>query len=377
VLERDDATGPAAQKFIYKIDLSNATNIHGMEEGLGLERQSLAGLGMAGIRPVQKSLYVDLAAIGYHMTDKPEGLALVNETTLAVLNDNDFNVGDTFSTTTGLMVENPDPTPVVLGLITLTPSGLDASNEDGAINIRPWPVHGMYMPDAIAAYEVDGATYLLTANEGDSRDYDGFSEEIRVADLVLDWAHFPDAAELQKEENLGRLLSTTAGTDTNGDGLADRILTLGGRSFSIWNADGDLVFDSGNQFETILAGIYPDDFNANGENDTFDDRSDDKGPEPETVVVGQVGEATYAFIGLERIGGVMVYDITDPMQPHYVTYANNRDFSGDAEAGTAGDLAPEGLVFVPAEESPTQSPLLIVANELSGSTTVWAIEVAE
>lgn len=375
VIERDDATGPAAQKFIYKIDLTNATNIHGMEEASGLELQTLAGLGRVGIRPVVKSLYVDLAEIGYHMGDKPEGLALIDEQTIAILNDNDFGISGVFSPTTGLMDEPEADRPVVLGLITLTPSGLDASNEDGGINIRPWPVHGVYLPDAIDTYEVDGQTYLVTVNEGDSRDYDGFSEEERVADLVLDWAVFPDAAALQKEENLGRLLSTSAGTDTNGDGLVDRILTLGGRSFSIWTTEGDLVFDSGSQFEMILAELYPDDFNANGENDTFDGRSDDKGPEPEAVTIGQLADVTYAFIGLERIGGVMVYDITNPRQPHYITYANNRDFSGDAEAGTAGDLAPESIVFVPAEESPTGDPLLIVANELSGSTTVWAIEI--
>jgi hypothetical protein len=339
--------------------------------------QSLAGLGSAGIRPVAKTLFVNLAEAGYHMVDKVEGLALVDENTIALINDNDFGIGGTFSTTTGLLDEPASVKPVVLGLITLTPTGLDASDKDGAINIRNWPVYGVYMSDAIAAYSVDGATYLVTANEGDARAYDTFAEEERVGDLALDWSVFPNAGELQQEENLGRLTTTTAGTDTNGDGLVDRILTFGGRSFSIWSADGALVYDSGSDFESIIAKQYPDDFNADGENDTFDSRSDAKGGEPEALTLGQIGDRTYAFIGLERIGGVMVYDITDPAQPSFVTYANNRDFSGDAEAGTAGDLAPEGIVFIPAEASPTGGPALLIANELSGSTTLWSIDVAE
>ncbi|MEZ4707704.1 MAG: choice-of-anchor I family protein [Caldilineaceae bacterium] len=374
VIERDSAFGPEAQKYIFKIDLSNATNIHDIDVPQGLQLQSAAGLAAAGIHPVQKTLYVDLAAIGYHMGDKPEGLAFVDENTLAVLNDNDFGISATFSTTTGLLDEPANVTPVVLGLISLTPIGLDASDRDDAINIQNWPIYGMYQPDAIAAYEVDGETYLVTANEGDARDYDGYSEEARVGDLVLDLSVFPNAAQLQKPENLGRLNSTTAGTDTNGDGLVDRILTYGARSFSIWNASGQLVWDSGSQIAEIVAATYPDDFNSNSENGTFDNRSDDKGAEPEGVEIGVIDGKTYAFIGLERMGGVMVYDISTPTAPVFIDYVNNRDFSGDAEAGAAGDLAPEGLKFVPAADSPTGGPLLLVANELSGSMTVYAIE---
>jgi hypothetical protein len=310
------------------------------------------------------------------MVDKPEGLALVDENTLAVLNDNDFGISGTFTTTTGLMDEPEAPRPIVLGLLSSANRGLDASDRDDAANIANWPVYGMYMPDAIAAYTVGDEIYLVTANEGDAREYDTFAEEERVGDLVLDWSVFPNAADLQDETALGRLTTTTAGTDTNGDGLLDRILTLGGRSFSIWRADGTLVYDSGSALEEITAAAFPDDFNSDGENDSFDTRSDAKGPEPEALALGQIGERTYAFVGLERIGGVVVYDITDPAQPRFVTYANNRDFAGDAAAGTAGDLAPEGIVFVSADQSPTGKPALLVANELSGTTTFWDIEVA-
>ena len=253
-------------------------------------------------------------------------------------------------------------------------NALDASNEDGGINIDNEPVFGMFQPDGIDAYTVDGETFLVTANEGDSRDFDTFSEEVRVEDLVLDPHAFPNAAELQKLENLGRLEVTNALGDTDGDGDFDQLFAFGGRSFSIWDEHGELVFDSGDDFERITALLIPDEFNSNNdENGSFDSRSDDRGVEPEGITVGTVDGQTYAFVGLERVGGVMVYDVSDPHQPFFVQYINTRDFSGDPEAGTAGDLGPEGLTFISAEDSPNGEPLLVVSNEVSGSTTVFAI----
>ncbi len=260
-------------------------------------------------------------------------------------------------------------------------NALDASNRDDGINIRPWPVVGLFQPDAVASYQADGLTYLVTANEGDARDYDGFSEEERVGDLDLDPAAFPDAATLQQDENLGRLKITTTEGDPDGDGDYDRLFAYGARSFSIFLRGNALVlrpvFDSGDDFERITASRLPDFFNSdNDDNDSFDSRSDDKGPEPEGVALGEVGGRTYAFIGLERIGGVMVYDITDPKAPRFVDYVTNRDFSGDPEAGTAGDLGPEGLLFVPAADSPTGQPLLVVANEVSGTVSIYGLAAA-
>lgn len=254
-------------------------------------------------------------------------------------------------------------------------NGLDASNEDGRIRIRPWPVRGFYLPDAIAAFRKDGHTFLVTANEGDSRDYGGFSEEERVADLTLDPDRFPHAATLQLEENLGRLKVTSTAGDFDGDGDYDALFSFGARSFTIWTPWGRKLFDSGSQIELITAAALPDDFNSdNEENGSFDDRSDDKGPEPEGVVIGEVHGRTYLFVGLERIGGVVVFDLEDPLDPRVVTYVNNRDFLGDPAAGTAGDLGPEGLVFIPADDSPNGKPLLVIANEISGTTTIFGIE---
>jgi 2',3'-cyclic-nucleotide 2'-phosphodiesterase / 3'-nucleotidase / 5'-nucleotidase len=255
-------------------------------------------------------------------------------------------------------------------------AGFDASDRDGAIAIRPWPVYGMYMPDGIALLEWQGATYVLSANEGDARDYETFSEEARVKALELDPSAFPNADVLQADERLGRLTVTTTLGDADGDGRYEALYAFGARSFSVWTANGDLLFDSGDQFEQVVAARYPAYFNANHEDaDTFDNRSDNKGPEPEGVTIGVVDGVPYAFIVLERIGGVMIYDLSDPTAPAFAGYTNHRTFGVDAESAAALDLGAESSVFIAAEDSPTGAPLLVVANEVSGTTSIFEVVV--
>jgi hypothetical protein len=91
------------------------------------------------------------------------------------------------------------------------------------------------------------------------------------------------------------------------------------------------------------------------------------------VVVGKIKGRTYAFIGLERIGGVVIYDVSVPTAPRFVQYLNNRDFSQTPDSPLAGDLGPEGLLLIEAHESPNKKPLLVIANEVSGTTTVYEI----
>jgi hypothetical protein len=253
-------------------------------------------------------------------------------------------------------------------------NGIDVSDRDDMINIANWPIHGMYQPDAIATYEVNGKTYVISANEGDARDYDTFSEEERVKDLDLDPDAFPNAEWLQENENLGRKNATTTLGDTDGDGDYDEIYVYGTRSFAIWDNDGNLVWDSGDEFEQVTAQMFPNNFNANNDENDLEGRSDNKGPEPEAVAVGHHMGQHYAFIGLERIGGVMVYNVTDPMNPHFVTYANNRDFSvEDVEENIyeVGDLGPECVLYIPSMHSPNGQNLVVVSNEVSGSVTIF------
>jgi hypothetical protein len=270
----------------------------------------------------------------------------------------------------------------------LAGQGMDVSNEDGGTNtnsgtptirIAPVPVKGLYMPDAIASYTVDGKTYLVTANEGDAREYTGIPggrEDPRVRDYCVsgfDTSVFGSAAAtLGNDSNLGRLRITMfpGGTRTgkNNSGQCNELVAFGSRSFSIWDADAKLVFDSGDQLEQITKDLSNVAFNASNDNNTVDDRSPAKGPEPEAVVVGKFGSKHYAFIGLERVGGVVVYDVTNPQRPIFETYLNTR-------TGATGDRGPEGLALIKAENSPTGKPLLVVANETSGTTAVLEIRL--
>jgi hypothetical protein len=261
----------------------------------------------------------------------------------------------------------------------------DASDRDtdvdngplkNGIVIRNWPVFGMYEPDAIASYRVNGQTYLVMANEGDTRDYPpGYSEEARAGSLSLDPAAFaaqgyPDVSNtvpngLRNNANLGRLTVTNANgskeLDTDSD--FERLYVPGARSFSIRRADGSLLYDSGDDFEQLTAQLIPDLFNSQGDAGSFDTRSDNKGPEPEAIAIGKVSGKTYAFIGLERTGGVMVYDISDPKDPTFATYKNTAPL----------DLAPEGMFFINEEESPNGKPLVVVSHEVSNTIAIFEV----
>jgi hypothetical protein len=258
---------------------------------------------------------------------------------------------------------------------------LDASDRTTEILMANWPIKGMRQPDAINLFEVNGTSYLLTANEGDSRDYSGFSEVVRLgaSGYALDATAFPNASLLKDNNVLGRLNVTNKTGDTDGDGDFDEIYVFGGRSFSIYNATtGAEVHDSGNLLERVNAAdaTYGTIFNASnsfGEAPTLKNRSDDKGPEPEGVTTGRIGNNLYAFVSLERVGGVMVFNINNPAAPVLETYVNNRNLTGTT---TTGDLGPEGIVFISAADSPTGQPLLLLSNEVSSTIAVYGIQAS-
>lgn len=277
---------------------------------------------------------------------------------------------------------------VPLGTVDRSVVPFDPSDRDSGIAIGTWAgVEGYLMPDTIASYEVGGSTYVVTANEGDSRDWDGYSEVSRVSALGRGGvppvcATSPAAGSLAPAA-LGRLNVTTANGLSADGSCYETLYTFGSRSFSILDASGQQVFDSGSDFEEITAEAAPDFFNSNHTESNLDGRSDDKGPEPEGVALGEIDGRTYAFIGFERVGGIAVYDVTVPTAASFVAYVNNRDFAApldDAETSpaalsAAGDLGPEGLAFVPAADSATGEPMLAVGNEVSGTTTLFAITV--
>ncbi|MBA80292.1 MULTISPECIES: choice-of-anchor I family protein [unclassified Leeuwenhoekiella] len=247
---------------------------------------------------------------------------------------------------------------------------LDASNRDDVTELKNWPVLGIYMPDAISYFKTNGTGYLITANEGDARDYDGYSEEERVKDIDLDPTAFADfdIDWLQENENLGRLKITTANGDTDGDGDFDALHSYGARSFSIWSTSGTLVYDSGDEIARKNLEFAPHYFNLDNEDDATnlqdgekDGRSDDKGAEPEsTAILDMGGERQIAIIGLERVSALMVYDVTNPSAPVFLQWLQ-RDT----------DVAPEGLMTISRTESPNGKDLIIASHEASGTVSIY------
>ncbi|MBI3258270.1 MAG: esterase-like activity of phytase family protein [Ignavibacteriae bacterium] len=399
LIERDDATGPSARKTIFEINLYGATNTFTnppvLAAGKTVENSTYDELIAANVRPVFKRKAVHLPSIGYDQSDKVEGLARIDDNTFAVINDNDFGVGGSILTAVPDGLIAVKPTPEVLGIIHFDRSNqIDASDRDGAgattsINFRNWQnLYGMFLPDAIGSFSANGLPYYITANEGDTRDYTGFSEERRISDAArvpLNPLFFPNASTLRQDANLGRLNVTSfnnAGAltassfstgDLNGDGIFEMLHSFGGRSFSIWNAEGNLVWDSGDELEKRTAFLFPNNFNASHTANTRDGRSTSKGPEPEAIAVGTVNGRTFAFIGMERIGGIAIWDVTIPKSPTYVDYLNTRAFNATFNYPTEGDLGPESITFISGTDSPNGVPMLLVANEISGTVAVFQI----
>jgi DNA-binding beta-propeller fold protein YncE len=286
----------------------------------------------------------------------------------------------------------------VVGLGTKSWAGLNIDiQENDAVSFGQYTgIYGVYQPDTIANFTWKDATFILTANEGDAREYFfdaadeaactaaggvdfdedagclAYTDEVKVEDLTA--AANSELAMLQATGEADDLRVTSAMGDADGNGEYDAAYAYGARSFTIWDQNGLVVYDSGDDFERITASVHGAQFNNGDDENASDSRSENKGPEPEALTVGQVGDRTYAFIGTERMGGIFVYDVTNPYDVQFAEYVINRDLTeGLTSDDVIGDLAPESLVFVSAEDSPSGVPLLVVGNEVSGTVTVWQI----
>lgn len=270
------------------------------------------------------------------------------------------------------------PTKTITGIwglgkkdMSLPGNGFDASDNNGEVLIANWPVKAYYVPDAVQNYKVGNTHYIVTANEGDEKDLSGYSERTTVGanSYTLDPVLFPNSSILKASYNLGRFRVSSATGNTDGDTEFEEMAALGARSFSIFNADTkQIVYDSGDQFERYIAAYQPLIFNADNESNAVKNRSRAKGPEPEGVALGNINGQTYAFITLERTGGVMVYNITDPNNPTFTDYKHSRSTSA-----YGGDNGPEGIIYIAPENTTTNKGYVIIANEISGTLSMYEV----
>ncbi len=272
-------------------------------------------------------------------------------------------------------------------IVSLTPFGystytsgsnnaLDASDQSGMVLITgDLPIKGAYMPDAMSYKTINGQGFLFTANEGDSREFGSVIDANRISSTTfnsLDASAFPDANVLRNNKFLGRLSALKYSGDTDGDGDYDELHVMSGRSFSIWNATtGAQIFDSKDLIEQIISNhpTFGTLFNVSNTVGTpaLKNRSDDKGPEVEGIAVHQFNGHTYVFAALERVGGVVIFNVDNPATPIYVGYANNRFASNP----NGPDLGAEGIIIIDAQDSPNGQHLVLLANEVSSTISIY------
>lgn len=250
-------------------------------------------------------------------------------------------------------------------------NAIDPSDRDGGINLRNVPIKSLYMPDAIAAYSSGGKTFYVTANEGDAftddADIGRFgSSDFSLDPTVFDGVNRPTEAQLKSNSVLGRL--NVVRTGATGDGTSTNmteIISLGGRSFSIRDANGDLVWDSGNDLEqrAIAAGLYAD------------GRSDDKGVEPEGVTIFSIAGRSVAAIGLERTtrSAVALYDITNPVAPTFAGWAETGIGSPDLRAEGVLSFEDNGIQYLLVTNEGVAGDLAAGDFETLGTTVLYQI----
>lgn len=263
---------------------------------------------------------------------------------------------------------------VALGYKDYGQSALDASDVKPSIDIRSYTnLFGMYQPDGMAFLAQNGQQYVLTANEGSARRTTGFNEVERVSRVPLDAQDFGNTFMLQRDTALGRLEVTTTMGNGN-DVLFDSLFTFGGRSFSIRDAQGALIWDSGDEFEQALATAFPQNFNSSeADNNSYKTQSDELGPRPELITVAEIDGVSYALISLAEMGGIMIYDISDAAQPVFVQYEILRDFSTPASDQQNNDLGISDIEFIDAFASPASIPMIVLSHELTGTITTYIV----
>ena len=386
VLERDSAAGAASYKQVFEMSLKGATNILGNTLA-NEENISIDALKSQGISVASKVLLTNLSSEGYLPNDKPEGLALLQDGRLAVINDNDFGVtsldaaayaalsdqeksryslaADINGSKTYVYAKASDAR-TQLGIVSMIPTTMDPSDRDGGIKpMANQNVYGLRMPDGIGVYQGKGTdgtlqTFTVIANEGDGRVRpDGDYTDPATSTVVKSESVYSDelrsgVTETSPDNRL-KIVKDLGNHDATTPAYEQKF-SFGGRSITILDSLNNVVWDSGDLIDraAIAAGIYDD------------NRSDDKGSEPENVAITTVGGRTYAFVGLERgtSSSIAAFDITDPYN----------GYLADFRRAATGVVSPEGILPIPASQSPNGKDLVVVSNEVSKDIEILSFQ---
>ena len=386
VLERDSAVGAVSYKQIFEVSLKGVTNILGNAIA-NEENLSIDALQSQGITVANKVLLTNLSSEGYLPNDKPEGLALLQDGRLAVINDNDFGITSLDAAGYAALSEqeksryslasdiNGSKTYVYskgsdaktqLGIVSNLPISIDPSDTDGGIKLLPnQNLYGLRMPDGIGVYQgkaSDGTLqpFTVIANEGDGRVRpDGNFTDSATSKVVSSGSVYNDEVRSgitgAGADNLLKVIKDQGNYDASTP-ASEQKFTFGGRSITILDALNHVVWDSGDLIDraAIAAGIYDD------------GRSDDKGSEPENLAISTIGGRTYVFVGLERgiSSSVAVFDVTDPYNG-YLT---------DSRKSASGVISPEGILAIPAAQSPNEKDPVVVSNEVSKDVEILGFQ---
>ncbi|MCK6431709.1 MAG: esterase-like activity of phytase family protein [Aquabacterium sp.] len=137
------------------------------------------------------------------------------------------------------------------------------------------------------------------------------------------------ADRLREPDGVAWISANQFATANEGD------LDGGSRGFTVFNVDGTVAYEAGNDLEWRVARIGH--YN--------DRRSDAKGNEPENVAFGRYNDTDYLFVASERSSVVAVYDMSKPSAPTF-------------KQALPAALSPEGLLPI------VSRGLLVAASEV-------------
>jgi 3-phytase len=301
VVERDDNGTSAGNKLIYQIDLAGATNINNpanftLPANKTIEQLTSAELATANITPVTKSLIANAAQLGYTGVEKLEGLALVAPNTLALINDNDFNItGNTAAEKLGIL-ELPNNLTTVQPTF---PNGFGSSNSD-TVNLEP----GQFFNAGDGADFVEGTQgNTIEAGNGDDTVFAGSDSSVAGNDgndRIFIGQNGPvqnTSADGGNGDDEITVLEASGSNNLFGAAGDDRLTVIEGSRQSLFGGSGNDTLTSNGNNNRLYGGSGDDQLFSNVNDSLFGGDGDD------VLFAGQQGGDPYGGLRQRLSGG--------------------------------------------------------------------------